>query len=56
MWTILWLCARVTRLNHGKYFLIGVHETARNSIQVFKDVLQLKEKLEREVLPHFSTR
>lgn len=38
------------------FFLIGVQETARNSIQVFKDVLQLKEKLEREVLPHFSTR
>ncbi len=38
------------------FFLIGVQETARNSIQVFKDVLQLKEKLEREVLPYFSTR
>ena len=38
------------------FFLIGVQETAKNSIQVFKDVLQLKEKLEREVLPHFSTR
>lgn len=38
------------------FFLIGIQETAKNSIQVFKDVLQLKEKLEREVLPHFSTR
>ena len=38
------------------FFLIGVQETAKNSIQVFKDVLQLKEKLEREILPHFSTR
>ena len=38
------------------FFLIGIQETATNSIQVFKDVLQLKEQLEREVLPHFSTR
>jgi len=38
------------------FFLIGVQETAHNSIQVFKDVIQLKEKLEREVLPRFSTR
>lgn len=38
------------------FFLYGVHETAVSSIQVFKDILVLKEKLEREVLPHFSTR
>ncbi|MES9903550.1 MAG: Fic family protein [Sedimenticola sp.] len=38
------------------FFLHGVHETAENSIQVFKDILLLKERLEREVLPHFSTR
>jgi Fic family protein len=38
------------------FFLYGVVETARNSIQVFRDILSLKEKLEREVLPHFSTR
>ena len=38
------------------FFLHGVRETAENSIQVFKDVLALKERLEREVLPHFSTR
>jgi len=38
------------------FFLFGVCETARNSIQVFKDVLALKERMEREVLPHFSTR
>ena len=38
------------------FFLFGVAETARNSIQVFKDILSLKEKLEREVLPRFSTR
>jgi len=38
------------------FFLYGVRETAESSIQVFKDILALKEKLEREVLPHFSTR
>lgn len=38
------------------FFLYGVHETAQSSIQVFKDIIALKEKLEREVLPHFSTR
>jgi len=39
-----------------KFFLYGVRETAESSIQVFKDILILKERLEREVLPHFSTR
>ena len=38
------------------FFLYGVFETAKNSIQVFKDIIELKERLEREVLPHFSTR
>lgn len=38
------------------FFLYGVRETAENSIQVFKDIHALKERLEREVLPHFSTR
>ncbi len=38
------------------FFLHGVRETAMSSIQVFKDTLKLKERLEREVLPHFSTR
>jgi len=38
------------------FFLYGVVETAKNSIQVFRDIIVLKEKLEREVLPHFSTR
>ncbi len=38
------------------FFLYGVKETAENSIQVFKDILVLKERLEREVLPHFSSR
>ncbi len=38
------------------FFLYGVIQTAQSSIQVFKDILALKERLEREVLPHFSTR
>lgn len=38
------------------FFLHGVKETAEHSIQVFKTVLALKERIEREVLPHFSTR
>ncbi|MFV2058643.1 MAG: Fic family protein [Thiohalomonadales bacterium] len=38
------------------FFLYGVHETAQNSIQVFKNILALKEKIERCVLPHFSAR
>ena len=38
------------------FFLYGVHETAESSIQVFKDIIALKEKLEREVLPRFTTR
>ncbi len=38
------------------FFLHGVVETAQNSIQVFKDILQLKLRLEEQVLPHFSVR
>ncbi len=38
------------------FFLYGVRETAENSIQVFKDIIKLKEQLEREILPNFSTR
>ncbi len=38
------------------FFLYGVHETARDSIQVFKDILVLKENLECTVLPKFGTR
>jgi len=38
------------------FFLHGIRETAESSIQVFKDTLRLKERLEREVLPRFSTR
>ena len=38
------------------FFLHGVHETAQNSIQVFKDILALKQRLEQEVLPRFGAR
>jgi Fic family protein len=38
------------------FFLHGVEETARSSISVFKEILVLKEKIEREVLPRFSYR
>ena len=38
------------------FFLYGVKETAESSIQVFKDVIMLKEKIERELLPHFTAR
>jgi len=38
------------------FFLYGIRETAENSIQVFKDILSLKENIERKILPRFSTR
>ena len=38
------------------FFLIGVTETAHDSINVFKQILELKGRMESEVLPHFSTR
>jgi len=38
------------------FFLYGVKETAESSIQVFKEVIALKERIEREDLPHFTTR
>ena len=38
------------------FFLYGVEETARSSISVFKNILSLKERIERDVLPQFSTR
>ncbi len=37
-------------------FLFGVVETAQSSIAVFKSILALKERIDREVLPRFSTR
>lgn len=38
------------------FFLHGVCETARRSIGVFRAILVLKERLERQILPRFSTR
>ena len=38
------------------FFLYGVKETAEDSIQVFRDILELKARLDTQVLPHFSTR
>lgn len=38
------------------FFLQGVLETSKNSIQVFKDIMAVKSKVESEVLPYFSTR
>ncbi len=38
------------------FFLLGVRETAAASIQVFRDILALKERIEREKLPTFHIR
>ena len=38
------------------FFLHGVEETARASAGVFRDILVLKERIEREVLPGFGAR
>lgn len=38
------------------FFLHGVQETAQNSIKTFQNIIQLKETIEREILPRFSTR
>lgn len=39
-----------------RFFLFGVKETAGNSIQVLKDILTIKERIEREKLPHLHSR
>jgi Fic family protein len=38
------------------FFLHGVEETAKESASVFREILALKERIEREVLPRFSSR
>lgn len=38
------------------FFLHGVEETARASAEVFRSILAIKERIEREVLPRFSHR
>lgn len=39
-----------------KFFLVGVIETSKGSIQVFKDILSLKEKIELEKLPRLGSK
>lgn len=39
-----------------RFFLIGVQETAERSIGVFKSILELKERIEREIMPQFHVR
>lgn len=38
------------------FFLYGIKETAEHAIGVFKEILVIKERIEREVLPRFSQR
>jgi len=39
-----------------RFFLLGISETAAQSCQVFKNILTLKEGLERKVIPTFHAR
>ena len=39
-----------------KFFLVGIIETSKSSIQTFKDILVLKGKIEQEILPLFKSR
>ena len=39
-----------------RFFLFGVQDTAQRSIEVFRAILALKERLEREVMPLFHVR
>ncbi len=39
-----------------RFFLFGVQETAGRSIDVFKSILELKERIEREIMPQFHAR
>lgn len=38
------------------FFLFGIEETARASAAVFRGIIELKQRLERDVLPRFVTR
>lgn len=46
--------------NHMKewliFFLHGIKETAASSIAVFRNIITMKERIEREILPRFSSR
>ena len=39
-----------------RFFLLGMRETTALSIQVFKDILALKERIERGIMPTFHMR
>jgi Fic family protein len=39
-----------------KFFVVGIMETANSSIQTFKDILSLKEGIEKDILPQFKSR
>lgn len=39
-----------------RFFLFGVCDTAQRSIHVFKEILALKERIEREIMPIFHVR
>lgn len=39
-----------------KFFLAGIIETANSSVQTFKDIIALKERIEKEVLPKLGRR
>ena len=39
-----------------KFFLVGVIETSKASIQVFKDIIALKSKIELEKLPKLGSK
>lgn len=38
------------------FFLFGVEETARSAASVFRSILELKQRIEQDVLPRFSVR
>ena len=38
------------------FFLTGIELTAKDSARVFREILALKQNIEQEVMPHFSTR
>jgi Fic family protein len=39
-----------------KFFLVGIIETASSSIKTFQEILKLKERIEKDVLPLFKSR
>lgn len=38
------------------FFLTGIEVTAKDSARVFREILALKQNIEQDVMPHFSTR